>query len=544
MKRLKKYQIVAIAAIMVCFLGALLYFILTSSKASTAKPHIIIIIADDLGYNDVSFHGSAQIPTPNLANLATKGIILDRFYTQATCTPSRTALLTGNYPIRSGMQGYPLKAGENRSLPQNMPTMPLHFKNLGYKTHLVGKWHLGAAYRQDTPLGKGFDSHFGYWNGFVGYFDYLAFSKMDNGTLIKGLDLHDQFEPVWGSQGRYATELFTEKSLEIIERHDVGVPLFMVVSHLAAHTGQNGTELGVPDVDQTNHKFAYIQAPRRRLYAEIVSQLDASIGRILAKLDEKQMLDNSIVLFFSDNGAQSVGMYENSGSNWPLRGVKFSDFEGGVRVAAAIYSPLLRKMGYVSDHLIHITDWLPTLFSAAGGDVAQLGKIDGIDQWDALSNNNPSNRSEILVNIDEVDNNFAIIWDKFKLLQGSYNEGLFDQYYGESGREPENPTPNPNETTVDLSWCRTPNQTPILNCTGGCLFDLDKDPCETTNIIDSEPEIAKQLYEKIEKFWKELVPQRNKDTDPKSDPIFYNNTWCTWLEDAWCYKTTNIERIS
>ncbi|XP_064214439.1 arylsulfatase B isoform X2 [Tribolium castaneum] len=476
--------------------------------------------------------------------MATRGIILDRFYTQSTCTPSRTALLTGQYPIRSGMQGYPLKAGENRSLPLNMPTMPLHFQNLGYKTHLVGKWHLGAAYKEDTPLGKGFDSHFGYWNGFVGYFDYVSFSKMDNGTLVKGLDLHDQFEPVWGSQGRYATELFTERSLDVIEGHDVRVPLFLVVSHLAAHTGQNGSELGVPDVDQTNHEFSYIQDPRRRLYAGVVSHLDASIGRIMAKLDEKQMLDNSIVLFFSDNGAQTVGMYENSGSNWPLRGVKFSDFEGGVRVAATIYSPLFHKKGYVSEHLIHISDWLPTLYSAAGGDVAHLGQIDGIDQWDALTNNNPSNRTEILINIDEVDENFAIIRDKFKLIQGSYHEGTFDQYYGDSGRGPENPTPNPNHTTTDLSWCRAPDQTPILNCTKGCLFDLDKDPCETTNIIESEPEIANQLYEKIAQFWKELVPQRNKDTDPKSDPIFYNNTWCTWLEDASCHKTTNIERIS
>jgi arylsulfatase B len=147
------------------------------------RPHIIVIIADDLGRNDVGFHGSNQIPTPNLDALAYNGIILDRHYTQYCCTPSRAAFLTGNYPIRSGMHGYPLKAGENRSIPTDTPTMPERLKKLGYKTHLVGKWHLGAAYRKNTPTGRGFDTHFGYWNGFVSYFDYLLYMKLPNGSV-------------------------------------------------------------------------------------------------------------------------------------------------------------------------------------------------------------------------------------------------------------------------------------------------------------------------------------------------------------------------
>jgi arylsulfatase B len=135
------------------------------------------------GRNDVGFHGSNQIPTPNLDALAYNGIILDRHYTQYCCTPSRAAFLTGNYPIRSGMHGYPLKAGENRSIPTDTPTMPERLKKLGYKTHLVGKWHLGAAYRKNTPTGRGFDTHFGYWNGFVSYFDYLSYRKLPNGSV-------------------------------------------------------------------------------------------------------------------------------------------------------------------------------------------------------------------------------------------------------------------------------------------------------------------------------------------------------------------------
>lgn len=134
---------------------------------------LIIFIILFQGWNDVGFHGSNQIPTPNIDAFAYNGVVLNRFYTQQTCTPSRAALLTGNYPIRSGMQGYPLRAGENRSLPLDMKAMPEHFQNLGYKTYLIGKWHLGHAYRSSTPVYRGFDYHFGYWNGYIGYFDKL-----------------------------------------------------------------------------------------------------------------------------------------------------------------------------------------------------------------------------------------------------------------------------------------------------------------------------------------------------------------------------------
>ena len=135
------------------------------------------------GRNDVGFHGSNQIPTPNIDALAYNGIILDKFYTQYACTPSRAALLTGNYPLRYGIHGSPIRAGQNRSLPEDVTTMPEHLKKLGYKTHLVGKWHLGAAYKKNTPLRRGFDTHFGYWHGFVGYFDYTAIYELTNETV-------------------------------------------------------------------------------------------------------------------------------------------------------------------------------------------------------------------------------------------------------------------------------------------------------------------------------------------------------------------------
>ncbi|EFA05056.1 arylsulfatase B precursor [Tribolium castaneum] len=532
------------------------------------RPHIIVIMGDDMGHNDIGLRTN-QIPTPNIDALGYNGVVLDRYYVQNACTPSRAAFLTGNYPIRSAMQGLPIVAGENRSLPLNMPLMPQHLKNLGYRTHIVGKWHLGSAYRSSTPTEKGFDSHFGYWNGFTGYYDYFTDF---NSTAIEGFDLHDRFETERGYQGQYATRVFTERALDIIEGHNTTRPLFLLMTHLAAHAGRDGTELGVPNEVEAQRTYSYIQDPRRRLYAEIVAELDRSIGQVVRKLSERQMLENSIILFFSDNGAPTVGPYTNSGSNWPLRGIKLTNFEGGIRGTATIFSPLLKKRGYVNKELIHVSDWLPTFYAAAGGNLADLGPIDGVNQWPTLSLDTPSPRSEILVNINEQDNTTSIITDngRFKLVTGAFEGGTYDGYFGDSGRSPDTPPYDPfavlqSETNIaiqeltqtpitrqqirvtraqiDLSWCRNDSFRPPLNCSQPCLFDLENDPCETTNIIEENPEIAERLLRRIADFFEVLVPQGDSTIDPNANPQRYNNTWCTWLDDDWCVKTPNNTRL-
>ncbi|KAH0816881.1 hypothetical protein GEV33_005910 [Tenebrio molitor] len=469
------------------------------------KPNIVVIIADDVGHNDIGLRGSNQIPTPNLDALGYNGIILDKFYTQASCTPSRAAFLTGNYPIRTGLQGTPIVAGQNRSLPRGMPVMPEIFKKLGYETHLVGKWHLGSAYRSSTPTNKGFDTHFGYWNGFLGYFDYLTDF---NSTKMEGFDLHNRLEAAWSDLGKYATSLFTDKAVEIIDNHNQSQPMFLVVSHLAGHAGRDGIELGVPDAASTKTKYPYISDPRRRLYAEIVNLLDKSVGTIVKRLAQRNMLENSIVLFFSDNGAPTLGPYANTGSNWPLRGIKLTNFEGAIRGTGLIYSPLLDRTGYVSKELIHISDWLPTFYAAAGGDPSDLGGIDGINQWEALSKNRPTKRTEILVDIDEINNMGAVIAHngRYKLVTGVFEKGKFDGYYGDSGRSDKVPpydidavlTSDVNvviqnitdsavlprrirhvRSELNLSWCRNEKSTPGINCSDSCLFDLEIDPSKT-----------------------------------------------------------------
>ncbi|KAL3272013.1 hypothetical protein HHI36_022479 [Cryptolaemus montrouzieri] len=535
------------------------------------SPHIVMIIGDDMGSNDVSYRGSNQFTTPNIDALGYNGVILNRHYTQAICTPSRTALLTGKYPIRTGMQGTPIKAGEDRHLPYGIQTLPQLLKDLGYSTHMVGKWHLGAARRNDTPTEKGFDTHFGYWNGFVSYFDYQTPFFGSENKSDTGFDLKDNFTNAWSEQGKYATELFTEKALDLIENQDKNTPMFLIVNHLAVHTGKDN-KVEAKDEKEMNNTFGYIEDLERRRYVDALSQMDQSVGKIVEKLQEQDMLKNSVVIFLSDNGAMLGSGFRNGGSNYPLRGGKLSLHEGGIRNAAALYSPLLKMKSYVYDGLLHITDWIPTLYSLAGGDIYSLKDMDGFDQWQSISENKSSNREEILANIDEVQGYSAIIGDagRYKLVNGTTSSGLFD-VYGPALKDnidynipailnsPVNKAIRQLDTStkylspesiqnlrqissklIENNKCKnSKNRENVEICKGFCLFDLLEDPCETENLIEDETkqEIVSGLKARISEFWKQLIPQTNKPVDVNSDPAKYNGTWCTWLDDELCAKT-------
>lgn len=183
-----------------------------------------------------------------------------------------------------------------------------------------------------------------------------------------GYDLHRNFAPSYKEIGKYATDVFTEESIKIIDKHEKTKPLFLYLSHLGAHTGskEKGMELGVPNVEEAHKKFSYIEDPRRRLYAEIISQLDKSVGQVVEALSRKHMLKNTIILFMSDNGAPTTGIFQNSGSNWPFRGIKETASEGAVRNLAVLWSKDIKKINSVVKTPVHIVDWLPTLYAAAG----------------------------------------------------------------------------------------------------------------------------------------------------------------------------------
>jgi arylsulfatase B len=218
------------------------------------------------GSNDASFRGSNQILTPNIDALAYNGIIFDRFYTPAMCTPSRSSLMTGKYPHSVGMQHWVIPADEGYGLGLNHKLMSNYFKEAGYRTHLVGKWHLGYFQRKYTPTYRGFDSFFGYYNGLIDYYNFTYVQP----PYTPGYDLRKDIEVNYDVKpGTYATDMFTDEAIRVIKRHDeTKRPLFLMLSHLAPHTGNDYDLLQAPksEID----KFKYIDDPDRRKLAGLI----------------------------------------------------------------------------------------------------------------------------------------------------------------------------------------------------------------------------------------------------------------------------------
>ncbi|KAL7303858.1 hypothetical protein TKK_0003980 [Trichogramma kaykai] len=537
---------------------------------SKHRPHIIFILADDVGWNDASFHGSDEIPTPNIDALAYHGVILDRHYVHPICTPSRTALMTGRYASRAGMQGFPMSAGELRAVPLDNATklMPEYFRGLGYRTRLLGKWHLGYYQEDLTPARRGFDSFYGYYNGFINYFDY-TYSEPDLLKInVTRYDMHDDDESeLRAAYPRgYFTDMITEKAEETIKAHVLNEPedrpLFLEIAHLAGHASIKDDPLEVRDRAQVDAEFGHIENAERRKYAGMIRAMDESVGRVVKALAEARMLSNSVIVFASDNGAPTFGLYANSGSNHPFRGIKGTLWEGGVRGLACVYSPLIESRSRVSDELVHEVDWLPSLYAAAGGRVEDLpaGQLDGVDQWPMISRGARSRRSRALLNIDEVAKTEAAIVGKHKLLKGARNDPTGD-FVGATGNDPAYPAyridevlesmagrairglddnvPGPSASKIARlrakssrnarGRCRGSSQK-RLDCSGVCLFDLERDPCETRDISKQRPRIVRELEAYLDQQREHLMPQMNTPSDPCSyDSKILNGTWQPWI---------------
>lgn len=246
-----------------------------------------------------------------------------------------------------------------------------------------------------------------------------------------GLDMRRGFDIAFDLHGKYTTDVITNETVKLIERRNASQPLFLYVAHTAVHSSNPYSPLPAPD--ETVAKIKGIDDYSRRKFAAMMHHLDESVGAIVYALAQAKILSNSIIVFSTDNGGPAAGFNLNAASNYPLRGVKNTLWEGGVRGAGLIWSPLLNNRQAVSDQMMHISDWLPTLLSAAGGDVNKLGKIDGVNMWNALRDNAKSPRTEILHNIDNIWGSSALMFDKWKLVVGTNYQGTWDNWYGPSG---------------------------------------------------------------------------------------------------------------
>ena len=327
-------------------------------SGSEAKTNVILMMADDLGYNDLSCYGSKRHKTPVLDKLAKEGLRLTSFYAGATvCTPSRMALLTGAYPPRlgwsGGVVGYGLKP--HNGLAPEARTMGEVFKGAGYNTALIGKWHLGDT-PELHPAGQGFD---------LTYF----IDKSNNQTtkLWRGRELEaDPFD------NRRLTENFIKEAISFIKSNKES-PFFLYLPFSAPHFPAHAH----PDWEGKSKNAAY---------GDVVEELDGRIGDLLQVLEDEKLKENTIVVFISDNGTEPG--QKKWGSAHPFRGMKWSALEGGTRVPCIIRYPEVIPSGKVSDKLTSAIDLLPTLAHASGIELQEgsgiVPQMDGLNLWNSL----------------------------------------------------------------------------------------------------------------------------------------------------------------
>ncbi|XP_034171357.1 arylsulfatase J isoform X2 [Osmia lignaria lignaria] len=449
--------------------------------------------------------------------------------------------MTGKYPIHTGMQHGVLKCAEPRGLPLHEKLLPEYLRELGYSTHIVGKWHLGFYIKEYTPMYRGFDSHVGFWSGHQDYFDHTAVE-----SPYWGLDMRRGLDSAWDLHGQYSTDIFTTEAVKLIDNYNDSRPMFLYLAHAAVHSGNPYDPLPAPDQDVA--KFSNIFDYNRRRFAGMLSKLDESVGQVVEALRKKGMLKNSIIVFSTDNGGPPAGFNLNAASNWPLRGTKNTLWEGGVRGAGLIWSPKLVSPGRVSRQLFHVSDWLPTLLTAAGGDPSNL-TIDGMDLWHALSEDTESPRKSVLHNIDDIFGVSGITIDNWKFIQGSTYEGQWDGWYGPSGREwvydiggVIGSTAGRAVASVGFSLSaanvRRLRKQAMIKCPprndslplclplqAPCLFNVYEDPCEDNNLVNEFPSIVNFLRDELKKLNSTAILPGNLPWDKRANPELWDHTW-------------------
>lgn len=455
-------------------------------------PNIIFILADDLGINDISTFGGGvaggRVPTPNIDRLAAEGALFSTAYSgTGTCAPSRAMLMTGRYPTRTGFEYTPTPPGMSRIVPmfandmrtglpptervtenekimppfaeQGLPseevTIAEVLKERGYHTVHIGKWHLGNA-SPFKPNDQGFDESLDMASGMFlppgdprgvdarldfDPIDKFLWARMDFAASYNGSD--------WFEPGGYLTDYWTDESLKVIEANR-NRPFFLYLAHWGVHTPLQATKADYEAVGD-------IEPHRLRVYAAMLRAVDRSVGRIMDKLDEEGLADNTIIVFSSDNGgAGYIGIPE---VNAPYRGWKITLFEGGIRVPLFMKWPAAIQPGTVVDEPVAHIDMMPTLAAVAGAPLPAGVEIDG------------QNLLPLAMGADGFSRpGDAIFWSSgyYRVVRAG---GWKLQVNGRQNK----------------SW----------------LFDLNNDPTEQTNLAASEPKKLAELQALIDTHWKD-----------------------------------------
>eukprot|EP00752_Nemacystus_decipiens_P016039 g14340.t1 len=563
--------------------------------ANQKKPNVFFIMIDDMGYNDIGYQSiDLQGVTPNLDKLAAGGIKMKEYYSMQICTPARASLMTGRYVVRYGLQYSVIQPGAPWGLPLNEKIFPQYMKDAGYETHMIGKWHIGSYTHSHIPSQRGFDTYLGYLNdeemywthqswtanlhgrkffdfGFgnaTGYYDVIDRPLPDhvrNGSLTTEDDDHTMLSPTttYSSslsdtsdeeesdfKGHYSTQVFQDRAIDILKGktpHDEE-PLYMYLSHQAVHD-----PLGLPPDGVFNDQELTIldkilascndNRHLRQRFAKVLMYLDHTIGELVKYLTTEGWMENSIIV---------VPAFIYSESHIP-EGRRGTEYNG----------------------LMHVTDWLPTLATAAGleldgsagpldgidhWDQIRAGPLDGIDHWEYLvntefSDSNDSPRQEMMYNFDPyilwADSGGSIENAELNVAQGAFRQGNYKYLSKEvcSGcftfdelTNYEDPLTN-TTTQCGGSNCMNCGQSCTSYNTSDSLFDVVADPREEHNLIFAHPEIAHNMRKRwVEVAFQEYSNSTFETIDRLAYYVWENYNW--WMAPWWNLVSGNHADVS
>ena len=456
-------------------------------------PNIVLVLVDDMGYGDFGVFNDGSSRTPILDHLTTESVCLTQHYSAScVCAPARAALLTGRYPHRTGA----IDTLEGRGLDRlalSEVTLADLLRSAGYATGLVGKWHLGALDPRYHPNARGFDQFVGFRGGWQDYYQWR-------------LDCNGAFRP---ADGRYLTDVFTEEAVQFIQRHR-RQPFFLHLTYNAPHSPFQAPE---EDVAPFRDAGRYTQAVST-LYG-MIQRMDAGLGRILGELDRCELAENTLLLFTSDNGPQFGGQGElcTTRFNCGFNGAKGSVYEGGIRVPMVVRWPAGLDGGRNYPHLVHLTDWFPTLLAAAGVDLPPDLALDGHDKLPVLSGEGDPmdvprfgqwNRYTPLVEC-----NTAMRDGPWKLVRPRIDEAMRvseadlamdralkyqPERYRDICRDPEPPRQVPPPPPAEL-------------------YDVARDPLERHNLAEEEPARAARMLRALETWFEGVEAERRAIDD-------------------------------
>ena len=424
--------------------------------AQAAKqPDIVFFLIDDLGYADCGFNGGKEIKTPNIDRLAQSGAIIENHYVQPVCSPTRSTLLTGRYPTHTGVYTI-VSPGAGWGLPLAERTLADALRSAGYRTALTGKWHLGEFEKTYQPNARGFDHQYGHFFGMLDYFTHERMNKLDwyrNGEPLK--------------EEGYTTHLIAKEACKVIATGDQSKPLFLYVPFNGVHS-----PFQVPD--SYLKPYAHLKGNRQKL-AGMLAAVDEAIGQIEAALKQAGRLENTLIVFSSDNGGPSPG------DNTPLRDFKGSIFEGGTRAAAFATWPGRIPAGQRIRQPMHMVDWYPTLIKQAGGSLEQKLPVDGLDVWPMLTKQAASPHDAILSVSTQGPSRAAVRMGDWKLI---VDGGAAD--VAPTGKKKGKKAAGKYEAVA--------------------LYDLSADPSEAKNLAEAQPERVKAMRARLAELLKDAVP--------------------------------------